>query len=85
MPLGLTINLSAEGLDEWSDVDFFLFFERVNTEENPFPFVTIHQPQTFHEYCRCILAIFTMPHKDIELVNCPSSVLSRTFFAILCR
>ena len=38
-PLGLALNLLAEGLDKGSVVDF-VFFEKVNKEENPFLFVT---------------------------------------------
>ena len=62
-PIGLTIHMSAEGLDEGSDVDLF-FFERVNTKEIPF-FLSLHQPQTSHEYCRRIFAMLTMSPKDL--------------------
>ena len=34
------IDEAAEGLDEGTDVDLFFFFERINTEENPFLFAT---------------------------------------------
>ena len=47
-----------------------IFFERINTEENPSFF--LHQPRTSYEYCLCILAMFTMSRKDVKYVNWPS-------------
>ena len=29
----------------------------------------LHQPRTSHKYCLCILAMFTMSHKDLKHVN----------------
>ena len=59
-------NLSAEGLDEGSDVDLF-FFEKVNTEENPF-LLSLQQLRTSHEYCMCILAMFTMLRSTLRKI-----------------
>ena len=50
---------------------FNFYFERVNTDENPF-FLSLHQPRTPHEYYLCILAMFTMSRKDLKHVNRPS-------------
>ena len=46
------------------------FFEKVNTEENPF-ILSLYQPRTSREYCLCILAMFTMSSKDLKHVNRP--------------
>ena len=44
------------------------FFERINTEENPF-LLSLHQPRASHEYHLSILAMFTMSRKDVKHVN----------------
>ena len=44
------------------------FFEKVNTEEIPFLFLSLH-PRTSHEICLSILAMFTMSSKDLKHVN----------------
>ena len=36
-------------------------------------FLSLHQPRTSHEYCLCILAMFTMSRKDLRHVNWLSS------------
>ena len=63
--------MAAEGLDEGSDVD--LYFSST-LREIP-SFLSLHQPQTSHEYYLCILAIFTISRKDVKHVNWPCLVM----------
>ena len=60
---------SDEGLDEGSDVDFFSL--KVSTLKKMPSFLSLHQPQTSHEYYLCILAMSTVSCKDVKHVNWP--------------
>ena len=75
IPFELAIHLPAECLDEGSDVDFLFTFKGSTLRKIPF-LLSLHQPQIFHEYCRHIFAMFTMPCQDLQHVNWPSLVVS---------
>ena len=62
---------AVEGLDEGSNVDLF-FSLKGSTPWKIHSFLSLHQPRTSHEYYLCILAIFTMSHKDVKHVNWPN-------------
>ena len=55
-------------LDEGSDVDLFFSLKRSTLRKIP-SFLSLQQQRTSHEYCLCILAMFTMSRKDLKHVS----------------
>ena len=50
-----------------------IFFSSKGSTLRKIPsFLSLHQPRTPHEHYLCILAMFTMSHKDVKHVNWPS-------------
>ena len=72
-PFELTIYLPAGGPDE--DIDLFSSLKGSTLRTIPF-FLSLHQQQISHEYCRRMFAIITMPRNDLQHFNWSSLVVS---------
>ena len=75
IPFELTIHLRADGRHEGSVVDLLFSFERVNTKENPFLFVTTPAANI----PSILPAYFCDVHDALQSFTCQLAVCSGIF------